>query len=251
MYELNLPSLGQTIRQALALNETIFVLIQQAPDGLWFALLVVCLAALSESLGQSVVLFINRVRFKRFIMALMISTVSHTVGYVLWTTSVWLVGTYVFHRNEGFAVMASAVGLAYAPQLLAFFVLTPFIGNAFSWLLSLWSLLAIVVAVRVGLGLETWEAIVTSGLGWTLIQIWKRTLGRPIYALGRWLQRRAAGVPLQYTQRDLPHLRRRPLWLRNWENWKSRYGMADTPILYVQQRPPLHTQLPQGEQLRG
>lgn len=251
MHGVNLPSLGQTIQQALGLNEAIFAAIQQAPDGLWLALLVVCLAGLSESLGQSVVLFINRVRFKRFILALVISTVSHIIGYLLWTTSVWLVGAYLFGRSETFTAMASAVGLAYAPQLLAFFILTPFLGNTFSWLLSLWSLLAIMVAVRVGLGLETWQAIVASGLGWSLIQVWKRTLGRPIYGLGRWLQRRAAGVPLAYTAEDLPHLRRRPLWLKNWETWKERSGLTDTQVLYLQRRPHLNARLPQGEQLRG
>jgi hypothetical protein len=118
--------------------------------------------------------------------------------------------------------VAAVVGLAYAPQLLAFFELTPFLGNPFGLLLSLWSMVAIVVAVRVGLGLETWQAVVASGLGWLLIQVWRRTLGRPIYALGQWLERRAAGVPMRYTRRDVPRLRRHPKLLANWEHWTTR-----------------------------
>jgi len=218
----DLPSFWQTVQQALRLDATIFVTIQQTPEGLWWAGFIVCLAGLSEALGQSIVLLLNRVRFKRFVLALLIATISHLVGYLLWTVTVWLVGGYVFGRTGPFIAIASAVGLAYAPQLLAFFTLAPFLGNPFSLLLSLWSLLAITVAVRVGLELETGQALLTSGLGWVLIQTWKRTLGRPIYALGRWLQGRAAGVPLTYTPRDVSRLRRRPKWVTNWETWKNR-----------------------------
>jgi hypothetical protein len=256
MHETSLPSICQTIQQALGLRETIFVTLQQAPDRMGVALLVVCLAGLSESLGQSVVLFINCVPFKRFLLVLLTSTASHMIGYGLWTATIWFVGDYVFGRNEPFLAIASAVGLAYAPQLFSFFVLIPFVGNAFSWLLSLWSLLAILVAVRVGLGLETWQAVVTSGLGWSLIQVWKRTLGRPVYRLGRWLQRRAAGVPLEFTAHDLPRLRRHPQWLKNrgtkqWANWKSCTSLADPQVLYLQPSAPLNASLPQGEQLHG
>lgn len=251
MYESNLPSIWQIIQQALGLQEAIFALIQRAPAGMGIALLVVGLAGISESLGQSIVLFINRVRFKRFMLALLISTASHMIGYCLWTVSVWLIGGVIFRHAEPFTAIASAVGLAYAPQLFAFFVLTPFVGNTFSWLLALWSLLAMVVAVHVGLGLETWQAVVTSVLGWSLIQVWKRTLGRPVYALGRWLHRRAAGVPLEFTAHDLPRLRRRPRRLKNGEHWQKWPGLTEPQMLYLQQNSHLNPTLPQGEQLHG
>lgn len=222
-----LPSLWQTIQEAMRLNETIFVEIQRTPGGIGVALLVVLLAGFSESLGQSIVLFINRVPPWRFILALLITAINHVLGYLLWTVIIWLVGTYAFDRSEPLIVMASAVGLAYAPQLLAFFELTPFLGNSFSVILSLWSMMAIVIAVRAGLGLETWQAIVVSGVGWLLLQLWRRTIGRPVYALGRWLQRRAAGVPLDFTLADLPGLRRRRFGGDTLDNWRQRMARND------------------------
>ena len=78
-----------------------------------------------------------------------------------------------------------------------------------------------------GLGLQTWQVVVTSGLGWLLMQTWKRTVGRNVYALGRWLQRRAAGVPLEFTSHDVSRLRRRPYWLENLESWKSQRPLID------------------------
>ena len=97
---LKLPSLWQTIQHALGLDQAIFTAVQQAPEGLWLAGMIVCLAGLSEAVGQSIVLLINRVRFKRFVLALLIATISHFVGYLLWTTTVWLVGGYLFERTQ-------------------------------------------------------------------------------------------------------------------------------------------------------
>ncbi len=218
----SLPSLWQTIQEAMRLNETIFVEIQRVPGGIVVALLIVLLAGFSESLGQSIILFINRVPPWRFMLALFITAASHVLGYLLWTVIIWLVGAYAFGQSAPLIVLASAVGLAYAPQLLAFFELTPFFGNSFSILLSLWSMIAIVIAVRAGLGLETWQAVVVSGVGWLILQLWRRTIGRPVYALGRWLQRRAAGVPLDFTLADLPVLRRRRAGADTLVNWRQR-----------------------------
>jgi hypothetical protein len=228
------PSLGETVRQALRLNPEIYAAVQQTTAGIWLALAIVFLACLSESVGQSIVLFINKVRPRRFVLALAIATLSRLSGYLLWTGIVWLISTYVFGRAVPLLAVASAVGLAYAPQLLAFFILTPFFGNIFSIFMSLWSMLAIIVAMRIGLGLETWQAVLASGLGWLFIQIWQRTLGRPIYALGRWLERRAAGVPLEFKIHDLMRLRPRPHWVDKMPDWKQLHNQAEQVVRQIQ-----------------
>ena len=163
---------------------------------------------------------------KRFLLAMGISTASQMVAFAIWTTSVWLVSTYVFGANQSYVAVAAAVGLAYAPQVLAFFELTPFLGNTFAVLLSLWSMIAIVVAIVVGTGLAPWQAIVTSGLGWILIQVWRRSIGRPIYAFGSWMKRRAAGNPLALTLQDISSLRHASDMVENWENWRERISRS-------------------------
>ena len=185
------------------------------------AVLIVLFAGLSEALGQSIVLFVNRIRPQHLWLALLITALSHMVSFLLWTASVWLVGSYFFGRNPSIIAVATAVGLAYIPQLLAFFTLIPFLGNAVACVLSLWSLLALVAAVQVGLGLPLGQAVVASGLGWVLIQLWKRTLGQPIYALGRWIKGQAAGAPLRFTLKDVSQLRHRPQQLPNVTRWSQ------------------------------
>jgi hypothetical protein len=202
-----MPPFWETVQSALALRPQIFAQIIEAPAGLFIALTVVVLAGLSEALAQSLVLFINRISPRRFILAILLSAGTHFIGFLFWTATIWLVGVYLFERSVPYATVTRAVGLAYAPQLLGFFILTPFLGSLFALVIGVWSLLSTVIAVSVGLNLTIWQAMACSGLGWLLLQAWRRTLGRPVQAFERWLQRRMAGVPLQWTLNDLRQIR--------------------------------------------
>jgi hypothetical protein len=229
-----LATLREMIRQAMRLNPAVYELVQLSPQGIYYALTVVALASISGASGQSVVLLVNRVRPRRFVLAVGISTVSQMVGFLLWSITVWGVSTYMFGATEQFVAVAAAVGLAYAPQLLAFFELVPFLGNAFAVLLTLWSMLAIVIAVRVGTGIEWWQAIVTSGLGWLLILLFRRSIGRPVYALGHWVERRVAGNPLAFSMKDVPQLRHASDIFQNLEQWRDR--VSQTGLVEIRQR---------------
>lgn len=213
------PPFFETVRHAMLLNESIFEMIQTVQGGLWIAWIIVLVAGVSEALGQSIVLFMNHVTPRRFGLALFASAFSHVIGYLFWTATIWAIGRYVFERPAPIYNVAAFVGLAYAPRLLSFFILTPFLGNMFSLLLSIWSLYVTIVAIGVGFELTLWQAAATSGLGWFVIQVWYRTLGKPLYRIGQWLENHVAGVPLKLTLRDVSRLRRPVPAL--WHEWKE------------------------------
>jgi hypothetical protein len=191
---------------ALALDARAFFEVQQAPWGLALALVVVLAAGLSQALGQSIVLFANRVKKRRFVLSLWLFAVFYAFGFLFWTASVWLVGTQLFGREANFRAVAQAVGMGYSPYLFSFFVLTPYFGVPIATLLSLWSLLAILVAVQVTLQLTLMQALLCSALGWLLWQLLQRTVGRPLLWLARALRRRVSGVPLVTDRRKLQEL---------------------------------------------
>lgn len=229
-----IPGFLETVRLALRLNPTIYTTLPGTAQGLTYAITIVLLASISESLGQSVVLFLNRVRPRRFVLALSITTLSNVAGYLLWTLTIWSVGNLLAETNQPWSVVAVIVGLAYAPQILAFFELTPYLGNLIWGMLSLWSMIAIVGALHFGWGMETWQALLTSGLGWIVIQSVRRTIGRPILHLQRRLQRRAAGVPLEVAPSDVARLRRHPVrtWYTQLENRRR-----DVPLMPIRRKP--------------
>jgi hypothetical protein len=213
-------SLLKTIQLALRLDESVYLTDQALPGALWVTLFIVCLAAVSEAVGQSIVLFLNQVQPRRFVFALSLAAGSNVIGYIFWASCVWLAGRFVFGQEESFWQIASVVGLAYAPQLFAFFVLIPYFGNPVGVALWLWSMVAVVVAIRVGMGIDTWQAAAIGALSWLLLQGWRHSLGRPIYALGRGVQRRAAGAALDVSLNDVRALQVRRRRLRDhWRAW--------------------------------
>jgi hypothetical protein len=197
------PTFIETIRLALRLDPEIYALVQSSPQGIAVALWVVLFAAISEAIGQSIVLFINRLRPWRFVLAQAIAIVSHIIGYMIWAFSIWLAVWFVFGVREPLVATFAVVGLAYAPQLFAFFEMMPWIGNGFGLLLSLWSMAAVVVAIQWGMGLSLWQAALTGLISWAGIQLFRRSLGRPIYALGRYIQHGAAGSQMSFSLADV------------------------------------------------
>lgn len=191
---------------ALELEPDVFRQAEALPTGLRTALLVVLLAGVSTALGQSAVLFINRIKVGRFAASLIVAAVIFAFTYLFWTTSTLLIARYVFHSTAPWRGVAIAVGLGYAPRVFGLLVFMPFFGIPVFVLLSLWSLLAILTGVGGVLGLPAWQALLCSVLGWLVLQLLERTVGRPVVGVARWLRRRAAGAEVVTGWRGLEAL---------------------------------------------
>lgn len=178
--------------------------------GLRWALLVVFFAGLSQALGQSVVLFANRVRPRRFVLSLLVGAGLYVFGFLLLVASVWLVARYGFGREQPLRTVARVVGLAYAPYLLGFAVLTPYLGSFISVALSLWSLAALLIALEVAFGFGLYQALLCSALGWLLLQVVQRTVGRPVQSLVVLARSLAAGTRLELSRKKLEAMIREP-----------------------------------------
>ncbi len=184
------------IGQALRLRPEAFALLETQPGGLRLALWVVFFAGLSSALGQSLVLFVNRVTPRRLIASLVVSAGIFAVSFLFWVASIWLVAGQLFDRDRLFIDVVRAVGLAYAPQLFGFFVLTPYLGAAITAVLSIWLLLATLMATQVVFGIPLAPAVASAALGWLLLQVGQRTVGRPLVWLTRRLRQAVAGTAL-------------------------------------------------------
>jgi hypothetical protein len=190
---------------ALRLDPTAFASLTTHPNALRIALWVVFLAGLSSAAGQSVVLFAARVSPRRFVASLLLSAGLFVGVFLFWTASIWLIARYGYGADEPFATGLRTVGLAYAPQLFGFFVLVPYFGSGIGVGLSIWNLLAIVIATEVAFGIDLMPALVSSAAGWVLLQLAQRTIGWPLTRLARWVRTRVAGARLD----DIDDLLRR------------------------------------------
>src|SRR3954469_7063097 len=103
------------ISGALRLDPSAFQTIDSAEHGFRQALVILLLAGASETVGQSVVLVLNRVSRGRFFLALLLGGGELVAEAVLWIVSVWFVGGLLDAQRPSLVSAVRVMGLAYAP----------------------------------------------------------------------------------------------------------------------------------------
>ncbi|HBB31821.1 MAG TPA: hypothetical protein DDZ80_14105 [Cyanobacteria bacterium UBA8803] len=159
------------LKKALTLNATFYENAPNTPKTHQLALTIVILAALSHMLGSAVILLINRASLPVLLLALVIDGLSVVAGYYFWTFTIWKVGQWLKPIDPSYGDLLGPIGFAYAPQVLNFLTLIPLLGEPIVLILSLWSLLAVIVAVRQGLDITTRRSAFICLVGWPLIQV--------------------------------------------------------------------------------
>jgi hypothetical protein len=144
------------------------------------ALAVAGLGGASLLLGESVVLFLNRVPPVRFALSLLLNGMIFAGELTVWAATIWWLGTWGLGADVTLSTMVNLVALGAAPFVFGFLVLAPYMGPAIARVLWVWSLLITVRAVAFGLGTGIALAAAMAGLGWLLVLGLSRTLGRPV-----------------------------------------------------------------------
>ncbi|NJP12128.1 MAG: hypothetical protein HC866_23875 [Leptolyngbyaceae cyanobacterium RU_5_1] len=204
--EMALNKFWELVSGALALQPEVFQQINTVPRGEIVALVVVLAAGLSQTIGQCIVLFVNRVKPVRFVFSLLVATILFACTYVFWAVSIWLVSHFGFRADPDLLTIGRTLGLSYTPQIFGFLVALPHIGIPISVLLSIWSLLAIVIGFNALTGFGIWTTLACTGLGWVMLQLLQRTVGRPVTTLGQALMNLVAGTRLVSDREELAEL---------------------------------------------
>ena len=198
-----LHHLSQVIHYALTLDPRLYAYVSANPSANWLVAGVVFLAGASTLLGQSVVLFVNRVRRGRFLFSLALNGVMYIISYLAWGAMIALVGRFLFSDPPAWGSVIRLVGLSTAPLIFGFFILIPWMGPFIGRVLNVWGFLILLSAVEFGFQIGFWQALLCVGLGWLLMLALHRAVGRPIVALRNRLWRRVIGSSLDASTEDL------------------------------------------------
>ncbi len=98
--------------------------------------------------------------------------VSSLFGWVFWAFMTWVIGTKFLPTPDTKSDMGElmrTMGFAQTPGLFRVFGGIPIIGNIVNWVVMIWLLVAMIVAVRQSLDYKsTLRAVVVVGIGWIL-----------------------------------------------------------------------------------
>ena len=164
-------SLCKILWNALALDGKLYNNADNTAKNYRIAQTIVILAAVSHALGSVLILLINRARLPILVMVLLIDSLSVVGGYYFWGLTIWKIEQRLRRDSLTYSKVLILIGFAYAPQVLNFFTLIPLLGRPIEIILAVWSLLAVIVAVRQGLDIRTGSATVICLVGWFLVQV--------------------------------------------------------------------------------
>lgn len=180
----------------LLLNYQTFESIHDLPLAAIASILVVLLAGLSQTFGQSVMLFVNRVRPLRFILSVAIAAVLFVFNYNFWVVSTWLVAKWWFEQDLSIIEIIETLGFSYAPLLLGFLMVIPYFGMPILVVLSIWTLIAIATGLGTISHLNIWQAFECCLGGWLVFQVSQRIVGKAIARITSRIVDWVAGVKL-------------------------------------------------------
>ena len=170
------------------------------------AILIAFLAGVSEMLGQSVILVVNRVALYRFFASLAFTGASYALTVVTWSLATLAVAPLTRVGVLGvddFAAVTGVLALAFAPRLFGVFAIAPYFGAAFGNLLEVWAMALAMFGLHMGLGLPIGAAVFCAGAGFLVSYILRAFAGHALAGpLGR-LQRAVAGSPLDKSPRQI------------------------------------------------
>jgi hypothetical protein len=176
--------------------------LQSAPNGLTFALWILLLGTLSDVIGDSPLLFINRMSPGRFWVALAIELVLSLVRLAIWFVSFWVL-VLVLNRSVSLTNIVLVVGIGYAPMLLSLFVVIPSVGPLIGRVLHAWTLVTILASMAVAVGASPWEIVAPGAVAVLLILAVRRWSDRVSVAVLSGISRRLVGVDVMQRTRAM------------------------------------------------
>jgi hypothetical protein len=194
--ELFVPELWQLLGGVLELRGDAYLQALSLEGSVFAALAIVLAAGLSEALGQSIVLFANRVKPARFIFSLLVDAVLFTFGYGFVVLSTWTVCRLPGAPHIAFRNLALVLAMSYAPMLFAFLGALPYLGSRLLGALRVWHFLAMVMGVAAVGRIDVFAAATYVWLGWLVMVLAQLSFGKPIVALGTRILDAVAGVRL-------------------------------------------------------
>ena len=90
------------------------------------------------------------------------------VGWALWSGVTYFIGTKLFGGTATWGELLRTIGFAQAPGVLLVLAIVPLLGGLVRVAVSIWLLIAGIIAIRQALDVTTGKAVLTAVIGWLL-----------------------------------------------------------------------------------
>ena len=169
----------------------------------WASVGVAALALLSIGLGQSGVLFLNRIRGVRALVSGVLALIYLIALRLLEAVVTWRVALAVTGRPLPLTTILTVFLLALAPHVFNALTFIPYLGLGIGRVLEVWSFLVLLVLLGAAYDLPSWQALLIAGSGWFLMQVLARVLAAPLGWISSRLWSLATGEAVLVTSANI------------------------------------------------
>jgi hypothetical protein len=198
----------ETLAGIMALDLDAIRGIQAAPNGLRQAVTIILLGCASDAVGNSPLLFVDRIRFGRVVVCLLVETALAAVRVAIWGVCLALVISVLEGRFIPPSRVLLVIGIGYAPMVLGALAIIPTLGAFIAMGLHLWALLAIAASIVAAGDIALRTAISTALLAWLALVVLSRIYDPLVISLLGQLSKRFLGVDVMQRSRHMDLLGR-------------------------------------------
>jgi hypothetical protein len=165
----------ERLKGVMALDAGTFEDIEHDPSAITQAIIVVVVASILSAIGGSFgqVVFGAGIADDGNTMFRFLSIALWAViAWLVWSVVTWVIGTKVFNGDASPSEMMRVIGFAYAPLAFGILAPLPLVGWLVPWLVAIWSVIAVFIAVGTALDLQDGvKTAVTVLVGWLIYLI--------------------------------------------------------------------------------
>jgi len=165
-------SLIDRMIRAAKLDVSLYEEVEVDPAATNQALLVVVVASVCSGIGSGVRSLLVGLGPVTFTIRLVGGVVFALVGWLIWSFITYFIGTKLFkgpQTKATYGELLRCIGFSDSPGVLAILGFIPLLGGLISLAVGIWTLIAMVIAVRQALDFTTGRAILTCIVGWLVM----------------------------------------------------------------------------------
>lgn len=148
----------QNVVRAARLDASVYPELKNRPTAIAEAFGVVSLVGAVNIIGK--VLGAEMGNLALFIIAGVVGGIGSLVAWAIGTIVIWWVGTTLLRGRATYGQLLRCTGFTYAPMALSLFFFIPAFGVLLFFAGSIWSFMALVLAIREVLGVTSGRAVV-------------------------------------------------------------------------------------------
>jgi len=158
-------SIVERMIRAARLDPTLYDEVETDETATPQALFIVVIASVCSGIGSAISIAMLGVAPSIIFASLITGLILSLVGWLIWSFITYIIGTKVFGGIATYSELLRTIGFSDAPGILLIFSFIPFLGGVISFVIGVWGLVAMAIAVRQALDFSTINAILTCIVG--------------------------------------------------------------------------------------